>query len=286
MRTSQGTIWVGMVSLLLVACGGEVDVATPTPSAPPPTASESPPIVDITTEGHQLFVAKGCSACHGQDAEGTAIAPSLANHSEAVVKRQVRAPVGIMPVFPPDKLSNDELDRIADYVASLSGAHAHVRVADLGQEVALHHWMALVALDADEVSEAIHHVDHIIPLVQGEHLAQMKQVLQQLQEGHVHDTLHTIEGMLAGSAMPELSSGRLHLQLALSAARIGNAPQGMHHTEHFLEGEGAEASLGQDVRDLFQEGDFQGAAQELEGLLQEADNEQGAHEEDENHAQD
>ena len=33
-------------------------------------------------EGRDLFAAKGCSACHGQDAEGTAIAPALAGHTE------------------------------------------------------------------------------------------------------------------------------------------------------------------------------------------------------------
>ena len=75
---------------------------TPTPtSAPSPTsahADEEPH--DGTEAGHELFIAKGCSACHGQDAEGTGIAPGLAGHSAEMVRRQVRSPVGAMPAFP------------------------------------------------------------------------------------------------------------------------------------------------------------------------------------------
>ncbi len=56
--------------LMIAACGGTATIA-PT-SAPEPTAA-----VETLTVGHQLFVTKGCAACHGQVGEGSAIAPAL-----------------------------------------------------------------------------------------------------------------------------------------------------------------------------------------------------------------
>ncbi|MCH8090239.1 MAG: cytochrome c, partial [Chloroflexi bacterium] len=154
----------------------------------------------IQEQGQRLFVSKGCSACHGQDAQGTTIAPALSGHSAAIVKRQARAPVGVMPLFSPDEISNEELEQIAEFIASLPAGHMHVREVDVGREVALHHWMALISLEEDEIIEAIHHVEHIIGLVQGIHLARMQEILQQLQEGDVHDGVHGIQDMLAGTA--------------------------------------------------------------------------------------
>ena len=88
--------------LIIAACGGS---ATPTtPSLPKPTSA-----IETLPAGHQLFVTKGCAACHGQNAKGSVIAPALGGHSGNQVRRQVRAPLGLMPVFPPDKSSNGEL---------------------------------------------------------------------------------------------------------------------------------------------------------------------------------
>ena len=39
--------------------------------------------------------------------------------------------------------------------------------------------------------------------------------------------------MLAGTAEPALSMGELHLQLALSAIQVYDAPDATHHLEHF-----------------------------------------------------
>ena len=61
------------------------------------------------------------------------------------------------------------------------------RIARLGlamqDVVAMHHWMALLALKADRVAEAKHHVKHIIELVEDEdHRHQMEEVLEALME--------------------------------------------------------------------------------------------------------
>lgn len=118
--------------ILLGACGGAA-TATPVPastriSAPtvvPTTALPEAPTPEPVSRGQQLFVSKGCSACHGAQGEGTGIAPALGGHTGGQVKRQVRSPVGLMPAFAPDKISDAELEQIAQYVTTLAVDHQH-----------------------------------------------------------------------------------------------------------------------------------------------------------------
>ena len=273
-----------VMGFMLAACGDEatsIPTATPaTTITPTATPIATPELTGVAADGHQLFIAKGCSACHGQNAEGTAIAPALSGHTDAMIRRQVRAPVGIMPVFSPDRLSNAELDKIVAYITSLSGQHVHVTPADIDQEVALHHWMALLALESNDVAETIHHVLHINEMVTGDHLAQMEGVLAELEEGHAHDTIHTIEGMLAGTAVLGLTEEQMHLQLALSAVRVEDTPGALHHVQHFLDMvSGEESEAGQAIMDLLEAGDLREAEHELETLL-------GAVDEGEEHGHD
>lgn len=48
--------------------------------------------------------------------------------------------MGLMPVFPPSKISTPELGQIADYVESLEGDHVNMSMADPGAALAQHHW--------------------------------------------------------------------------------------------------------------------------------------------------
>ena len=185
--------------VLAAACSSDSPGASPQPSLGDDAGAGHE--VDEHGEGRELFVAKGCNACHGDDAEGTVVAPALAGHSATAVKRQVRAPIGLMPVFPPDKISNAELDVLAQWVDDLLGGHAHIRPADVGGAVANHHWMALFALEADNVTEAGHHVDHIMELVESEHLSRMEKIAESLAEGDVHESIHAIQEMLVDNGL-------------------------------------------------------------------------------------
>ncbi|MCH9036403.1 MAG: cytochrome c [Chloroflexi bacterium] len=246
----------------------------------------------IQEQGQKLFVSKGCSVCHGQDAQGTAIAPALPGHSAAIVKRQARAPVGVMPPFPPDKITNEELQQIAEFIASLPAEHMHMREVDVGREVALHHWMALLSLEEGEIIEGIHHVEHIIGLVQGAHLVRMQEVLQQLKEGEVHDGTHGIQDMLAGTAEQDLSVGQMHLQVALSGIRVEDAEGASHHLAHFLEvATEDQAQQAQAILDAIQGLEFENAEHEIEELLGaddagHADDEEDHTDDEEDHADD
>ena len=153
-------------------------------------------------------------------------------------------------------------------MTALPGEHVHEKPRDVGQEVALHHWMALLALEANDVPEAIHHVQHIIGLVTGEHLSNMQRVLSEMEEGNVHSGGHTIEGMLAGTASTGLTDEEMHLQLTLSAVRVDDAVNAVHHLDHFLDrATGQRQESGEAALSLLQADRIHDAEHELERLL-------------------
>ena len=205
------------LAVFLVPCSGTspADTAEPIPTSPPVQA-------ETTSEGQALVVAMGCAACHGQDLEGSQIAPALPGHSEEMVKRQVRNPRLQMPAFSESQITDDELDTIASYIAGLSGeGHAHRETVELTAAIETHHWMALEAIKAGDQDESLHHVNHIIELLQpGEHRARMEGVLEGLQAGEKHEPEHEIEEMLAEFASPGLNLFQLHLKQALVSLAI------------------------------------------------------------------
>ena len=94
-------------------------------NATPQTASRSLARTTAIDEGKQIFL-KGCSSCHGLNAEGGAIAPSLVGVGAASVDFQVgtgRMPMAGMsqqavrkkPAYTPEQVA-----ALAEYVASLA----------------------------------------------------------------------------------------------------------------------------------------------------------------------
>ena len=270
-----------LVSALVgAACAG----ATATPSPVPPTATavieeeheeeeaheEDHDMEVVVAAGRQLFLSKGCASCHGHDAEGTTVAPALPGHTALQFELQVRSPLAQMPAFSEIQISNEELEQIAAYIVSLALAAGHIEPIAMEDVVAMHHWMALSALAADNLEEAEHHVTHIIELVQEdtEHLHQMEEVLEALQAGDVHRAEHPIEAMLAGTAEPNLTPTEMHLRLALVGLEATNINDARHHMEHFIEeSSGADKSTGQEILDFLEEGNLLDARYEMEELL-------------------
>ena len=258
---------LGLV-VFLVACSG----TSPTATAEP-LLSGAPVQVEVASEGQALFIAKGCAACHGQNAEGSALAPALPGHNEMMVKRQVRNPRFKMPSFSERQISADELDAIAGYVASLpSGGHAHPETIELTESVEMHHWMALEALKADDRREAIHHVEHIINLFEpGQHHERMVAIAQSLQAGEGHEPEHAIEGMLAGTAAPYLTLFQLHLSQALVSLAANDQADAQHHVEH-AQGlaEPDYEARAHEVLEALEQGELHQAQHEIQELLGEA----------------
>ena len=266
---------LGILLLLLASACGASATSTSAPILTPPATSAS--VLQPASTGEQLFVSKGCAACHGSIGQGSEIAPALAGHTET----QVRAPMGLMPVFPPDRVSNQELAQIAEYVTGLSGPHGHMAPVNLADSISQHHWMALFALKDDAQEEAVHHINHIITLVEGGHLARMRESLQIIEAGNIHDAAHIIEDMLAGTASPELDEMKVHLRLAITSIKVEDPGDAAHHLEHYLdlvEGDSKEAEIGSEIMDLLEAGDLQEAEHHISGLTEAFSNED--HDED------
>lgn len=137
------------------------------------------------------------------------------------------APVLESPLPASDEI-NDE-DELGRDVAN-SGIEA-----DLGNPVVIsHHWLALKAIENHDEQVAIHHVEHVMALVTGSHVAQMAAALTELEDGRLHDASDRIKTMLAGTADPVLSEYRMHLELALFSLDGSQVSNIEHHFEHLL----------------------------------------------------
>ena len=272
---------VGVLTMATVACGNGDPTSVPAQEVI--STSTPAPI----SANHQVFITNGCAACHGQDAEGTEIAPPLAGHTASQVKRQVRAPLGTMPLYPPDKISNAELMAITEYIEGLQGEHTHIQATDSPDELALHHWMALFSMEAENPAEGIHHLGHIIELTAGEHRAQMEMAMDLLKDEEIHEAAHIVEEMLAGIEAADSDVATLQLTLALSSARAEEIQVSIHHIEHYLELPSDNPSdTPSHILTLLQQGEVHDAVNELENLLGEAQLEEEheeEHEEDDGH---
>lgn len=70
--------------------------------------------------GEDLFFANGCSVCHG-DTGGGGIGPAIANTqlSLSAVIKQYRNPRELMPPFPADRVSDEDVADIYAFLQSL-----------------------------------------------------------------------------------------------------------------------------------------------------------------------
>jgi ubiquinol-cytochrome c reductase cytochrome c subunit len=121
-----GLIIIGVGYAALTGQGGSASAATPG-------------VVSQQTiaQGKQLFV-DTCSSCHGMDAQGTSLAPSLVGVGSAAVDFQMstgRMPGKELGPQMPEKpvtFSNEQIHAIAAYVASLGGGPAIPSAAEVG----------------------------------------------------------------------------------------------------------------------------------------------------------
>jgi mono/diheme cytochrome c family protein len=84
------------------------------------SAGASAPAGTAAQAGRALFVSNGCSACHGDQAQGN-IGPPIAGTglTFAEVLHQVRQPKGQMPPFSPQQVSDAQVQQIYAYLESL-----------------------------------------------------------------------------------------------------------------------------------------------------------------------
>jgi mono/diheme cytochrome c family protein len=256
----------------LGGCGGGGDEKAETVTVTEPggrtTAAEEPPAEEEASAGKAAYLAAGCDACHGEDAKGTDVGPPLPGHTVAQVRQQVRRPLGQMPASLPEQLPDEDLDKIAGYIAGLEATEEHVEPVKLSEVVAIHHWMAIGAIAADDRNDAIHHVGHITESVRGEHLRAMKRARTLLRAGEMHEAEHLVEEMLAGKAKPELTLPQLSLRLALTAVDQRDRSEAIHQMRHFRQtAKGARRAKGEEILDHMRERDMHGAEHGIAELL-------------------
>ncbi len=269
--TLRKSWWVLFSPLLLpalisLACSSGEPAPAATPGALPAPASLE------GQQGHALFISKGCAGCHGESAEGTSIAPALAGHIPAMVERQVRTPRFRMPAFSVRQVTDDELGAITLYITGLKGEghlHAKVSPSELGVVVEMHHWMALESLKADSPDDAIHHVAHIVGLLEeGDHRHAMEAILVSLRAGETHGPEHDIEEMVAGTVVPGLTLSELHLRQTLVGLAVEDVADAQHHVSHFQETASAdELSRAAEILELLDQGKLHDAEHEIRELL-------------------
>ncbi len=120
----------------LISLGATFQVASALPNS---SRMESTPKSTLIEEGARIF-AQGCSSCHGLNAEGAGIAPSLIGVGAASVDFQVgtgRMPMADMSqqAMRKDPIYNEEeTAALAAYVASLAPGPAAINEAQLTYE--------------------------------------------------------------------------------------------------------------------------------------------------------
>jgi len=121
--------------MALLAIGTTFSVASATPNKSALALARSA----VIEEGKQLFL-KGCSSCHGLNAEGGAVAPSLIGVGAASVDFQVatgRMPMADMStqaMRKPRVYNEEETAALAAYVASLAPGPAIPDESELNYE--------------------------------------------------------------------------------------------------------------------------------------------------------
>lgn len=236
-----------MVLAITVAACSSSPTATPTPTATPE---------DHVAAGERLFREKGCATCHGQNAEGTGVAPALPGHTEEQVLRQVRNPMGRMPAFSTSQISDEELEQIADYIVSLGPGDGHdgghMEPVDMGhnQVMEMHHWMALEAMQVGNVAEADHHIGHINDLT-----------------GDV-DHLRLMEELLVDRVKPSLDMPYLHAHMAMRAMDVDDRTDARHHLQHIVDegDDGDMMDMARSAMESMDAGDMGAARSMIEGM--------------------
>lgn len=165
---------------------------------------------------------------------------------------------------------HDDADTDADHDdADEDADHDDGAIAfQMSANTVLHHWEALIALQADDLDDARHHVEHIAEAVSADatHAGAMSDVLVALDAADVHDAEHGIEVMLAGRAERDLTPEVLHLQMALVAVRADEEAEARHQIGH-LAGSGADGADTQQLIAFLDDGHHDEAAEQLETMI-------------------
>ncbi len=219
-------------------------------------------------EGYELYQQVGCAQCHGAQGEG-GVGPPLAGHTPDAIIRQVRNPVGAMPAYPPERLSDEDLNKIVAFIQALGEAAEHAHAPEELTTAQAHMLMTLLTLEDNALDDAQHHIEHAITLSEDTTVQErLRKALDLLVQGEQHDAEHEIQE-LVGTVAPEknVTLKQLHLQLIESSLQENDLAETEHHLQHFIDlASVKEKEIAQDVLTAVQQGDLNAAETRLQEL--------------------
>lgn len=172
-----------VLALVLAACG----------SAGEPGSQVS------ANRGQELF-ALNCGECHGSDGTGTDEAPTIVGHTVEQVREQVRIPEGDMEAIPGEKLSDSDLELIAQFVASLGeGEEAHEADFSFSDEERTHLMAAYEAIEDYESMDraaAIEHLEQVAALATGEAAEFWEEMIELIKANKAGTARHELKEVL------------------------------------------------------------------------------------------
>ena len=238
-RLAAASLVLGLVA---AACA-ELSPIDTVPAGQPTVAVAAGQSAPEPATGLELFRTVGCANCHGRDGEGN-IGPPMPGHTAEQVILQVRNPKGdIMPPFPPDRLSDSDLDLIVAWITGLEGAPmahggGHGGEDDPGQfnlTEAGHLRLVLESLAADNLDDATHHVQHLVLDARPEILDLAEALLADLEMGSIHEVEQQVAAVLGPGAEDEFDEVAAHLGMAIAASLRVDPEDVDHHLESAVE---------------------------------------------------
>jgi mono/diheme cytochrome c family protein len=130
----SGFLCAAVVALVALPVAAQ-NIAPSSPGQNATASSASQNLGDVQ-HGHQLFLADGCSQCHGTVGEGGAAGPRVApNPMEAdAIARYIRDPHGEMPPYSATVLDDRGIQEIQSYLASVPQPPVLASIPALNQQ--------------------------------------------------------------------------------------------------------------------------------------------------------
>ena len=114
----------------------------------------------------------------------------------------------------------------------------------------------------------------------------MQETILLIDGANLHDAEHMVEGMIAGTAAPDVTSLEMHLRLAASSTIVENSEDAIHHLEHYsglIAVELPEAAIALEAIGLIEAGELADAEHEISELLGVDDEDHDENEDEEEH---
>lgn len=148
-------------------------------------------------QGKELYTVN-CGACHGADGRGSDQAPTVFGHTAEQVREQVRDPMGEMIAFPADRLSDEDLALIVDYITSVEAeaAHPDIEPTDQEREHLMIAYEAIQDYKNMDRQTAIDHLNQAIALASGESAEVYQELLDEIEAGRAGNARHELAELL------------------------------------------------------------------------------------------